>query len=79
MGGKAGLCEKIIFMWKDSVKHKPNVGDAILVKTFSGQVFYAVYSDKDEFDVHRPDDKTESRLAWYKYSSRTIVKWRYFA
>ena len=66
-------------MWKDSVKHKPNIGDTILVKTFSGQVFYAVYSDDDEFDVHRPDDKIDSRLAWYKYSSRTIVKWRYFA
>jgi len=68
-------------MWKDSLKHKPSIGDTILVKTFSGQVFYAVYSDEDEFDVHCPsfNNEIESRLAWFKYSSRTIVKWRYFS
>jgi hypothetical protein len=65
-------------MWRDSIKYKPSIGDSILVKTTSGQVFYAVYSNEDEFDVHRPNNKTESRLSWYKYSSRTIIKWRYF-
>ena len=64
--------------WKDSLKKLPNIGDCILVKTVSGQIFYAVYSNEDEFDVHRPDDKTDTRLSWYKYSRRTVVFWRYF-
>lgn len=66
-------------MWKDSIKYKPKIGDSVLVKTASGQIFYAVYTDEDEFDTHRFDPKIESRKCWYKYSSRTIIKWRYFA
>jgi len=66
-------------MWKDSSKKLPNIGDAVLVKTLSGQVFYAVYSDIDEFDVHRFTGMSKYRECWFKYSGRTVVAWRYFA
>lgn len=62
--------------WIDSIKRLPQIGDSVIVKTFSGQVFYAVYSDKDEFDVHRPEGATDYREHWYKHSSRTIIKWK---
>lgn len=65
-------------MWKDSSKKLPNIGDCVLIKTTSGQVFYAVYSDVDEFDTHRPDGMNDYREKWYKYSRRTIIAWRYF-
>ena len=64
--------------WKDSIRHKPQIGDAVCVKTVSGQIFYAIYTGEDEFDVHRLGPKIESRLSWYKYSSRTIIKWKTF-
>jgi len=66
-------------MWIKTEKRKPEIGDCILVKTSSGQVFYAVYTNDDEFDVHRPtNDFSETRAAWYKYSSRTVIQWRKF-
>ena len=67
-----------MYNWKDSIKKKPEIGDSILAKTLSGQVFYAVYSNENEFDVHRLDQNRDYRKAWYKYSSRTVVQWRYF-
>ena len=66
-------------IWKDSTKHKPDIGSAVYVKTLSGQVFYAIYTNEDEFDTHRPTPAIDSRESWYKYSSRTVLKWRYFA
>lgn len=65
-------------MWNNPSKKLPKIGDRVLVMDFLGQVLYAVYTDNDEFDAHRPNGKVESRDAWRKYSSLTIVKWRYF-
>lgn len=65
--------------WKDAYKKKPNIGDTILVKTVSNQIFYAVYSADDEFDVHRPDSEDDYRNKWFKFSSRTVIFWRYFS
>jgi len=64
--------------WTLFEKKKPNIGDRMLVKTLSGQIFYAIYSNDDEFDVHRNDGEN-MRESWYKYSSRTVIFWRYFA
>ena len=67
-----------MYKWKSPITRFPDIGDTILVKTISGQIFYAVYSAYDEFDVHRPDSDKTYRKQWYKYSSRTVLKWRYF-
>ena len=64
--------------WKCSVRNPPRVGETVLVKTLSGQVFYGVYFENDGWDVHRPELNDKYQNAWYKYSSRTIVQWRYF-
>ncbi len=65
--------------WNDSAKKKPEIGDRLIVKTFLGQKFYAIYVDDDEFVVHRPElpEAKGYRKAWYAYSSRTVVKWKF--
>lgn len=62
--------------WIESLKRLPKIGDSVIAKTFSGQIFYAVYSGEDEFDTHRPEGSTDYREHWYKHSSRTIIKWK---
>lgn len=66
--------------WKCSIRNPPEIGETVLVKTFSGQVFYAVYFEKNGWDVHRIEvnRNIQYRQAWYQYSSRTVVQWRYF-
>ena len=53
---------------------KLNIGDRILV-TFSDitKLYYAIYSDFDEFDVHMPElEPDETRAAWYKHSCLSV-------
>ena len=65
-------------MWKDFRKAKPEIGSRLFVKMISGEVFYAIYSDEDEFDIHANHGDPISRDKWFKYSHRSVLKWRYF-
>lgn len=64
--------------WKEYKNQKPIKGDRVLVKMITGDIYYAIYSDVDEFDIHMPGPEVKSRLSWYKHSSRSIDSWRYF-
>lgn len=54
----------------------PELGTPVLIETNSGQIHYAFYGNENEFDVHIPTDNKYYRKCWYKYSSRTVIKWR---
>lgn len=66
--------------WKDSHAKLPEIGDCILVKMLlNDTVYFAVYTAHDEFEVHRTDlHVKDHRKAWFKFSHRSVVKWRYF-
>jgi hypothetical protein len=65
--------------WKDSITKRPDVGDSILVKMLcNDNIYFAVYTGEDEFDVHRPNESTNHRDSWYKFSHRSVAWWRYF-
>ena len=53
---------------------KLKVGQRLLVCFNDLTIFYAIYSDFDEFDVHKPDYGVEGdyRAQWYKFSSVTV-------
>ena len=65
----------------DTAKSMPKKGDIVLVKfrqpsKYAG-VYYAICSDKNEFDVHMPwsDTAEHYREEWYKFSRVTIASW----
>lgn len=66
--------------WSDSITKRPKIGDRVLVKMLlNDTVYFAIYSGDDEFDVHRPDQHIKDyRASWFKYSHRSVSKWRYF-
>ena len=66
--------------WNDSLKKLPEIGDRILVKMLlNDTVYFAVYTADDEFDVHRPEIHVKNhRKQWFKFSHRSVTKWRYF-
>ena len=64
--------------WILSSEELPADGMPILVKMSNDRVFYAIYSDYNEFDVHKPDKENDYRKCWYKYSKAAVLKWRYF-
>lgn len=61
--------------WYDAIRYKPNIGEPVLVRTISGQIYYAVYSNHDEFDIHIMENFDNYRNTWYKFSSKTVVEW----
>ena len=66
--------------WNDSSTKRPEIGEQILVKMLlKDTVYFAVYSGDDEFDVNRLDLQIKDhRASWFKYSHRSVSKWRYF-
>lgn len=63
-------------LWTNSEDALPDVGNRVLVETTVGEIYYGVYSGNDEFDLHRPDGNGDYRGQWFKYSKRTVTKWR---
>lgn len=66
--------------WKNAKKKKPDlIGEMILVQMIGIEklIRYAIYSGEDEFDVHDPNYAPDHRKYWYKFSSKSIRKWRY--
>jgi len=67
--------------WNNSLTRLPEIGDRVLVKMrmLQDNIYFAVYTGEDEFDIHRTDlHVKDHRRAWFKYSHRSVAKWRYF-
>jgi hypothetical protein len=65
--------------WQHSTMKSPEIGERVLVKMlFDDNIYFAVCTGEDEYDVHRPDKEANHRECWFKYSHRTVSLWRYF-
>ena len=62
--------------WYPSKELPKNINIPLLVEMRSGEKYYAIYSNIDEFDVHGPNGN-EYRAQWYKFSSKSIKRWKY--
>jgi len=77
---KTPMAAKKDFNWKYAGTQKPAIGETVMVRMLlKHERYFAVYSGEDEFDVHRTDLHIKNyRKAWFKYSSRSVMYWRYF-
>ena len=69
-------------VWMDCKTALPRIGDKVLVERITDNcIYYAIYSDDQEFDLHipssNPEEKDQHRQGnWYKFSPASILQWK---